>query len=125
MRGGNKQGVTFGGSPVQSCEAVHILGRGVAGRQGQQLAHQVGVAGLHGKVEGGVALLLLGARTVQQLGHRLHVPVLGRQLQRCEALGVLHTHPRASQSDSNLPVLAIAVLARLCGPHSTDCKSTF
>ena len=81
---------------MQGSEAIHVLGGGVTGGQGQQLAHQVGVGCLHGQVQRGVALLLLGAGTVQQLGHRLNMPILSSKLQRCEAFGVLsHTHTHA------------------------------
>lgn len=74
---------------MEGSKAIHIFGRGVAGRQGQQLTHKVGVAGLHRQVQGRVPLLLLGPCAVQQLGYRLHVPILGSQLQGCEAFGVL------------------------------------
>lgn len=89
---------------MKGSEAIHILGRGVAGRQGQQLAHKVRVASLHCQVQRCVPFLLLGACAVQQLGHCLHVPVLGCQLQCCEALGVLHANMGATQEEGHQPV---------------------
>ena len=74
---------------MQCSQAIHILGGRIAGGQGKQLAHKVPIAYLHGQVQRSVALLLLGAGTVQQLGHSLHMPVLGCQLQCCEPLGIL------------------------------------
>ena len=86
-------------------EAIHVFGRGVAGRQGQQLAYKVGVAGLHCQVQRCVPLLLLGACAVQQLGHCLHMPVLGCQLQCCEALGILHANMGATQKEGHQPAM--------------------